>query len=286
MFRAGLAIATLGLVWTLWPAPGAGAYSTIYRLGRSRYRQGPRVAIDLGHFNDSPTDYRFLALADLLTSDGYRVTRSRQYLIPEFLKDARLLVIGNPMPYPAGFSRLADWLRLSGRATLAPEELNAVHEWVRSGGSLLLEAYAPASARAATPLAAEFGLHFHDCRAPVFLPAAELGEHPILEGSSEHNEHVVSAAVLAGGWIESGTAASAIIPLLKAPLTASGVSGSCTAGKPLAVALEFGRGRVVALSAQLERDEDLVRRTGVDPRRADNRQFVLNTFHWLSRGID
>jgi hypothetical protein len=62
--------------------------------------------------------------------------------------------------------------------------------------------------------------------------------------------------------------------------------GSCAAGKPIGLAIEFGGGRVVALTAQLERDEDLIRRTGVDPGRFGNRQFVLNAMHWLSRGLD
>ena len=52
------------------------------------------------------------------------------------------------------------------------------------------------------------------------------------------------------------------------------------------MALDFGRGRVVAVSAQLERNEELIRETGVDPRLLDNRQFVLNTMHWLSRADD
>ena len=274
-FRGGLAIATLGLVWTLWPAPGARAYNA-YHWGRSRYRHGPRVAIDLAHFDDAPADARFLALGDLLTWDGYRVSRSRQYLVPEYLKDISVLVIGNPMPYPAGLIRVTKWL--GPRPALAREEVESVRDWVRGGGALLLEADAPGSAQGTAPLAAAFGIAFHECSAPVFLREAGLGEHAILRGASERNERVDRAVVLAGGWIEAGAPA---VALLNAPAAAA---GSCAAGKPLAVAVEFGRGRIVALSAQLERNEDLIRSSVVDPRFADNRQFVLNALHWLSRG--
>jgi hypothetical protein len=88
---------------------------------------------------------------------------------------------------------------------------------------------------------------------------------------------VESVAVLANGWVEAALPAA----ILKAP-----VDAACAAGKPIGMALEFGGGRVVVLTAQLERDEDLIRRTGVDPGRLGNRQFVLNVMHWLSRGLD
>jgi len=278
MFRAGLAIAALGLLWTLWPAPGERAYLSAYRLGRSRYHLGPRVAIDLGHFNDSPGDARFRALGDLLIWDGYRVTRSKQSLVPEYLKDISVLVIGNAMPYPPGFGRVAKAVGLAGRPVFAPDEVDAVRDWVRAGGALLLEADVPGSGEAAAPLGAALGLVFHDCPAAVFLPESKPGEHAILSGRSEYDENVRSAAVLAGGWVEPTAAAGQAVPLLNAP-----AAGFCAAGKTLAVALEFGRGRLVALSVQLERNEDLIRLTRVDPLRTGNRQFVLNAMHWLSR---
>jgi len=280
IFRAGLAIAVLGLVWTLWPEPGERAYASPYHLNRSRYHLGPRVDIDLEHWNNSPGDYRFLALGDLLVWDGYRVTRSKQYLVPEYLKDIRVLVIGNAVPYPAVLRGIAERLGLAGGGALTLEEVDAVRDWVRAGGSLLLEADVPRSGRAAAPLTAALGLAVHDCLAPVFVPAAQPGKHAILNGRADYGERVYRAAVLAGGWIEAGPAVRAT-PLLTAPADAG---GRCSAGKAVAMAVELGRGRVVALSAQLERNEDLIRRTGVDPRRSGNRQFLLNAMHWLSHG--
>jgi hypothetical protein len=278
IFRAGLAISTAGLVWTLWPAPGARAYSSAYAGGRSRYRLGPRVAIDLGHYNDAPADSRFAALGELLTRDGYRVTRSRQRLVPEYLKGFSVLLIGNAMPYPTGARRMAEAVGLGGMATFGADEVAAVRDWVHAGGSLLLIADAPHSGKAAAPLAAALGATLHECPAPVFLPAAVPTEHPIREGRSEYGERVEGVAVLANGWVETTLPA---VPILKLP-----EDSSCAAGKPVALAIEFGGGRVVALTAQLERDEDLIRRTGVDPGRLGNRQFVLNAMHWLSRGLD
>jgi hypothetical protein len=277
IFRFGLGIAALGLVWTVWPAPGARAYVIAHRGSRSRYHLGPRVSIDLGHFNDAPADSRFLALADLLSWDGYRVSRSKQYLVPEYLKDFSVLVIGNAMPYPTGVRHLAEAAGFR-HATFGADEVEAVRDWVKAGGSLLLEADAPESGNAAGALALALGLAFHDCAAPVFLPEVERGQHPILDGRSEYEERVENVAVVANGWIEVAPGGQAVA-LLKALDPAS-----CGAGKPIAMALSFGRGRVVALSAQLERDEDLIRRTHLDPRNFDNRQFVLNALHWLSHG--
>jgi hypothetical protein len=280
IFRAGLAISAAGLVWTLWPTPGARAYSSVYAGSRSRYHLGPRVAIDLGHYNDAPADSRFAALGELLTWDGYRVTRSRQRLVPEYLKGFSILLIGNAMPYPAGARRVAEAVGLGDLATFSADEVDAVRDWVRAGGSLLLIADAPHSATAAAPLAAALGATLHDCPAPVFLSAAVPTEHPIREGRSD-GERVGSVATLANGWVETTLPAGRAVPILKLQ-----EDSSCAAGKPVALALEFGGGRVVALAAQLERDEDLIRRTGMDPGRLGNRQFVLNAMHWLSRGLD
>ena len=269
MFRSGLAMAAVGLVWTVWPAPGARAYWSAGGLGRSRYHHpGPRVAIDLGHWNQAPADSRLFGLDELLTWDGYRVTRSKQYLVPEYLKDIRVLVIANAMPYPAGLERPAKAVGMAGHAVFAPEEVQAVRDWVRGGGSLLLEADIPQSGRAAAPLASALGLVFHECPAPPFVRDAQ--------GRVEAGQPADSVAALVNGWIEASSTAAA--PLLTAP-----AAPSCAAGKPLVLALESGRGRVAALSAQLERNEDLIRRTGVDPRGFDNRQFVLQLMHWLSR---
>ena len=280
IFRTGLAIALLGFVWTIWPAPGERAYGN-YRRGHPLYHHGPRVSIDLGHFNDAPADARFLALADLLVWDGYRVTRSKQYLVPEYLKDTDVLVIGNALPYPAGLRRLAGMVGLDAHATFASEEVDAVREWVRGGGSLLLEAGVPGSGRAAAPLAAALGLRFHDCLEPVFVAEPETEKHTILDGRSDYDEQVLRAAVLANGWIEAASPDAPLVALLKAPAARI---DSCAAGKPIAVAAEFGRGRVVAFTAQMERDEDLLSRLDIDPRQSnDNVHFVLNAMHWLSR---
>jgi hypothetical protein len=281
MFRAGLAIAAAGLVWTLWPAPGARAYSAAYRGNHSRYHLGPRVAIDLGHYDGAPADSRFLALGDLLTWDGYRITRSRQHLVPEYLKEFSVLLIGNAMPYPEGARRVAEAVGLGGLATFSADEVEAVRDWVRAGGSLLLIADAPHSGKAAAPLAAALGATLHDCSAPAFLPAVVPADHPIREGRPEFGERVESVAALAKGWVETALPADSAVPILTVP-----ADGSCAAGKPIGLALELGGGRVVVLTAQLERDEDLIRRTGVDPGRLGNRQFVLNAMHWLSRGLD
>jgi hypothetical protein len=268
-------------VWTFWPAPGARAYSIAYNRGPSRYHLGPRVAIDLGHYNHAAADSRFLALSDLLTWDGYRVTRSRQTLVPEYLKDFRVLLIANAMPYPAAARPVAEAVGLGGLVTFSATEVEAVRDWVRAGGSTLLIADAPYSAKAAAALAAALGVTLHDCSAPVFLPAVVPAEHPIREGRPEFAERVQSVAVLANGWLETAPSAGPAVSILKAP-----VDGSCLARKPIGLAFEFGGGRVVTLTAQLQRDEDLIRRTGVDPARLGNRQFVFNVIHWLSRGLD
>ena len=273
MFRGGLAIAAIGLVWTMSPAPGDRAYPAAHRGEHSAYRRGPRVTIDLGHWNGSPGDARLLGLADLLTWDGYQVTRSRQHLVPELLEDARVLVVAGPLSFPPILRPAAAAMGWADRPAFGPDEAAAVRDWVLGGGGLLLAANTAGSAAASAPLAAAFGLAFHECPADRYFAQATLGEHPLLAGIHPEYEAVQFAAATAHGWVAAWPAGGGpAVPVLLAPAAA----GFCAAGKPLAAALEFGRGRVVALAAQLERPQSAVGRPG-------NRQLTLNIFHWLSR---
>ena len=233
------------------------------------HHRGPRAVIDLGHWNGAPADSRLLGLADLLTWDGYQVIRARQRLVPELLEGVHVLVIAGPLAYPPGLWPLAEAVGWAGRSAFSPDETAAVRDWVSQGGGLLLAPNIAGSAAAASTLAEAFGLIFHECPAEVFLSEVTLGEHPLLFGRPSMYEEVENASVVARGWIEAPASAA---PLLSAPPEASGF---CGPGKPLAEALQLGRGRVAALAVRLERDDGRMRR-------ANNRQLTLNIVRWLS----
>jgi len=61
----------------------------------------------------------------------------------------------------------------------------------------------------------------------------------------------------------------------------AGIAGSFSipiAGRPQAIALSFGKGRLVVLGSP-----EFLASAGLDGAEAGNRQFALNVIHWLSR---
>jgi hypothetical protein len=108
------------------------------RISRSRspkpaYREkGPVVAIDAAHNNVHTADGGYKTFAGLISSDGYFVRSNIGPFQPSTLKEARILVIANARGSANG--------PIQNRATPAftPEENDAVQDWVRGGGALLL----------------------------------------------------------------------------------------------------------------------------------------------------
>src|SRR4051812_18027906 len=105
----------------------------------------PLVRIDEAHNNFHTADGRYRPFAELLRGDGYRVEAGKQTF--DKVIDADVLVVSN------------------ARGTAKPEdpaftaaECNAVYEWVRRGGSLLLIADHAPFGGAAANLGERFGI--------------------------------------------------------------------------------------------------------------------------------
>lgn len=240
MFQAGVVVALLGVVWTVWPQGGGPVYTEPYRIHHATYRHGPTILIDRGHWNRSNADPRFDGLAQVLTSDGYRVSRNRQEFVPELLRGTWVLVAADALGWK-GAADLAGF-GLHPRA-FEPEEVACVRDWVYRGGALLLVADRKPAGQASQEMASAFGVQLADTAlAPAqFNPAGQMGDD-------------VKYALSFGGDKLTGPA------------------GSFEFVQEQGVALQFGRGRVVVLTAQL-----------AGPRRSYNRQLVLNIMHWLCR---
>ena len=147
----------------------------------------PLVRIDEAHNNFHTADGRYRPFAELLRSDGYRVEAGK---LP-FGKDigADVLVISN-----------ARGVAKPGDLAFTAAECDALYDWVRAGGSLLLIAdHAPFGAAAAN-LGARFGVSMGKGFAmdidpqnildgPSSLVYSDtnklLGDHSILRGRSE-----------------------------------------------------------------------------------------------------
>jgi hypothetical protein len=234
----------------------------------------------------------------LLTADGYRFRPSSEELSEVCLAPADVLIIAN------AFEPLSD------------SEINAVVEWVKGGKSLLLISDHPPFASPMKGLCKRFGVNLSgawtsdpdqkepDARSSTWIryqgSKGALGEHPILEGRypGYPNERINVITTFTGQSIHSETG----IVLLKLSDQAldyetrehsqKAVGGKSAAGRAQAVAIEFGKGRIVVLGEAGMLTAQVVRflfftieKFGFSRPGNDNRQFALNIMHWLTRLI-
>ena len=150
---------------------------------------GPRVGIDEAHLNFHTVEGNYRPFAALLRRDGYRVGASALPFSRASLALFDVLVIAN--------ARGGQDAETVSNPAFTAEEREALREWVRGGGSLLLIAdHAPFGA-AAEALAMEFGVGMskgftfdtvagRNAGNPSFLRFTRenglLGRHAILEG--------------------------------------------------------------------------------------------------------
>jgi hypothetical protein len=112
----------------------------------------PRVLFDEVHFNFHTSTGRYKPFADLVGNDGYTITPNKEKFQQKTLKGYDILVITNALGTERQNAPEA------GSPAFTDEECDAVREWVRAGGSLLLIAdHAPFGAAAET-LAKRFGV--------------------------------------------------------------------------------------------------------------------------------
>ena len=262
----------------------------------------PRVLFDEAHNNFHTAGGRYKAFADLIHSDGYRISPNSQKFSVETLTGYDILVIANPLGAPVETS--SDF-PAANKPAFTEAECDAVRDWVKRGGSLLLIADHYPIGGAAGNLAKRFGVDMSD--AFTDDPAnydPQLGQilfsrtnkllldHAITRGRNQ--SELINRIVTFTGQSLTGpkgsvaflkladTAIDALAPDRKTKVSAS--------GRAQAIALELGKGRVVVLgeaamlTAQLA-GPDKAPFGGLNVRGIDNKQLALNIMHWLSRLI-
>src|SRR5688500_8407838 len=118
---------------------------------------GPAIYIDQAHQNFHTLSGRFKPFATLLERDGYKVLASDVKFSKAALQPARILVIANAIHPHNEFQ----W-SLPTPSAFSEEEILAVNEWVKTGGSLFLIADHMPFPGAAEQLAASFGIKFYN----------------------------------------------------------------------------------------------------------------------------
>jgi hypothetical protein len=259
-------------------------------------KDGPRVMFDEAHHNFHTTDGRYKPFVDLLTNDGYNVIRNRQSFSKTRLSGFKILIIANALGAEEDDDEGAD------KSAFNDDEITAVHDWVKSGGALLLIADHAPFGGAAAVLASRFGVDMSKGytldpqnsvpeRPSHLIFSREnklLGNHVIIEGRNE-NERLKLLRSFTGQSLKGPEGSVDILKLSESatdsPSRESQTSTSA-AGRAQAVALKYGKGRVLVqgeaamLSAQIVGAQKGT--MGMNTPGNDNKQYALNLMHWLS----
>ena len=306
MLRAGLTMAIAGLSWIVWPSQTVDrSYAPLLEHPAFAAGARPRVVVDEGHLNAQTSSSGYRAFARLLQRDGFRVMSSEGRITAAALRGADIFVTVNPLGYIglaqhlANLAHLERAVRLNADAFDADEALR-VAEWVAAGGRALIVAdHAPAGL-AARRLALSFGVEMTNwwaedrSRSDITFTRSNGGvrEHPITIGRTSA-ERVNAVMTFTGQALKPPPGASVLLQFSASareyPFRRSrDEEGRSVAGLAQAVALPYGRGRVVvlgeaaALTAQrIDAADAASILIGMNRRDVDNQQFALNIVHWL-----
>ncbi len=262
---------------------------------------GPLVLLDEAHHNFHTVAGRYAPFVKLLRRDGFSVEAIRTPFTAASLRPARILVIANAL---AERNAGDDW-SLPTPSAFTPDEIAAVRDWVRGGGSLLLIADHMPFPGAAAELGRAFGFDFingfatdRSARTDEFgfrRQDGSLGDHPITRGR-DPGERVDSVRSFTGQAFKLPDGAAALLhlapgSLVLVPTVAWEFSDSTPRvpadGMVQGAALEFGTGRIAVFgeaamfSAQVS--GQVRRPMGMNaPRANQNPRFLLHTVHWLA----
>jgi hypothetical protein len=266
-------------------------------------KQHPRVLFDEAHNNLYTSTGRYKPFADLIRSDGYKLEPGAETFTRKQIEGYDVLVIVDA----SGPKEQRD------TPAFTEAECDAVRDWVKAGGALLLITDHAPFGSAAAPLARRFdvgvtaGFTFDtkqynkesgDQTELVFARDDGLvGEHPITRGRDE-TERINRVMTFSGTSLKGPGGSVALLKLADTakdvlppdrkpsspdqPADHRTVSAS---GRAQAIALEFGKGRVVVLSEAPMLTAQVMPsgfRFGMNIAGTDNRQLALNIMHWLS----
>jgi hypothetical protein len=257
----------------------------------------PRVLFDEAHYNFDTINNRYKPFADLLFNDGYHLVVNRKAFAKESLASFKILVIVNPLGGEDMDDEGAD-----GPA-FTTDECEALSDWIRAGGALLLIVDHAPFASAAEILAGRLGVDLSkgdtvdaanadkEFNSPSVLVYSRenhlLQPHSITNGRSDA-ERVNRVLVFSGQSLKGPEGSEAFLKLAdtaKDEIAPPGKNASA-AGRAQGLAFRLGKGRVVVLadaamlSAQLSGSDN--QPVGMNVPDVDNRQLTLNIIHWLS----
>ena len=259
-------------------------------------KNGPRVMFDEAHHNFHTSEGRYKPFVNLILNDGYRVIRSRRPFSKQWLESFKVLVIANALGAEDMDDAGAD------RSAFNDEEIQAVYDWVKGGGALLLIADHTPFGSAASGLATKLGVDMSkgytidaanslrsDPSSLIFSRENKLlAAHPITEGRNE-TERINRVLSFTGQSLKGPEDSFSILKLADTAQDAPDREAKTlapAAGRAQALAFKLGKGRVVVqgeaamLSAQITGPDN--HKMGMNVDGYDNKQYTLNLMHWLT----
>ncbi len=261
-----------------------------------KFNDGPLVMIDAAHKNFFVQSHLIKPLVDIVLNDGYRVSFIDKTLTRENLNQAKILIIITALPFDFATRRSAAEMQ-----TFTENELNEVQAWVKNGGSLLVFSEHAPFDQAINPLLRKFEIESsvgvtidtlnydksYNSRMIVFKGENLNNSHPLVNGKYE-----VKKLVSFGGSALSGEKYDNILRLGNSSLNVRHQTGNGPIGRGNSQGLAgfYGKGKVVAFgdsngfTAMIFDNEDGSKMyAGMNSKGYDWKNFVLNTFDWLSK---
>ena len=264
---------------------------------------GPKILIDAGHHNFVVELGLNKPLFDVASSDGYQIKIDSMQFTKEYLSNYNIVVIWPAMPFKFGSKN-----QVTDEITFTTDELNALHDWVSNGGSLLMfSEHAPID-KSVTPLFNKFGIQLStgivvdslNSDTPIEMPSWKYSflkftskngllntEHPITKGEKK-NERISNILTIGGSGL-TGDGYTNILKLSSSAMIKKW-NGTMPSGTPNSQCLagNVGKGKLVALgdcngfTAMSLKSGGYKLSAGMQVSVYDWKQFVLNTLHWLS----
>jgi len=277
-------------------------FDTSVALPKYTQGKGPKVLFDKGHYNFIVDMGLAKPLMDVATADGYQVSVDSMKFTKAYLAPYKMLVIFPAMPFKFGSKG-----QVTDEITFTPDELTALHDWVSTGGSLLMfNEHAPID-KSVTPLFNTFGIQLSigivsdslNYETKFTIPNKETllkftrsngllnTDHPITQGEKT-GEQINNIMGYSGGGL-TGAGYTNLFKLSPSA-TIKKYSGSAPSGTANSQGLagKFGKGKVVALgdcngfTAMYVMMKSVKFSAGMQVADYDWKQFALNTLHWLS----
>jgi len=264
--------------------------------------EGPKILLDGAHHNFFIQWDFIKPFSDLAEADGYQTIIDSLKFTPDYLKRFDIVVIITALPFDFTSKK-----EVTYEATFSVKEINNLHDWVNSGGSLLVFSEHAPFDQAINPLLKRFGIESSIGRTIDNMNYnKEIGntgwieytnqngglktEHPILNGRNPKEK--VTKLITFGG---SGLTGKGYTNLLELSETSENIIhstgvGPSGRGDSQGLAGDIGKGKVVALGDSngfvamiFNEDDGSQQAAGMNLEEYDWKQFVLNTLHWLSK---